>query len=53
MVMKKRKFSESQIITALEENESGGSVEQIRRELEINKGAFVALPIIDARSMER
>jgi len=27
MVMKKRKFSESQIITALEENESGGSVE--------------------------
>lgn len=38
--MKKSKFTESQIIRALKENESGGSVEQISRELGITKGTF-------------
>lgn len=38
--MKKTKFSESQIIKALKENESGRSVEEISRELGINKGTF-------------
>lgn len=38
--MKKSKFSESQIIKALKENESGRSVEEISRELGINKGTF-------------
>ncbi len=38
--MKKTKFTESQIIKALKENESGRSVEQISRELGINKGTF-------------
>lgn len=38
--MKKSKFTESQIIKALKENESGRSVEAISRELGINKGTF-------------
>jgi len=38
--MKKSKFTESQIIKALKENEAGRSVEQISRELGINKGTF-------------
>ena len=38
--MKKSKFSESQIIKALKENESGRSVEEISRELGVNKGTF-------------
>ena len=38
--MKKSKFTESQIIKALKENESGRSVEEISRELGINKGTF-------------
>lgn len=38
--MKRSKFSESQIIKALKENESGRSVEEISRELGINKGTF-------------
>ncbi len=38
--MRKSKFTESQIIKALKENESGRSVEQISRELGINKGTF-------------
>ncbi|MEM9547575.1 MAG: transposase [Bacteroidota bacterium] len=38
--MKKSKFSESQIIKALKENEAGRSVEEISRELGINKGTF-------------
>ncbi len=38
--MKKSKFSESQIIKALKENESGRSVEEISREMGINKGTF-------------
>ena len=38
--MKKSKFSESQIIKALKANESGRSVEEISRELGINKGTF-------------
>ena len=38
--MKKSKFSESQIIRALKENEGGRSVEVISRELGINKGTF-------------
>lgn len=40
--MKKSKFSESQIIKALKENEAGRSVEVISRELGINKGTFYA-----------
>jgi len=38
--MKKSKFSESQIIKAIKENEGGRSVEEISRELGINKGTF-------------
>ena len=38
--MKKSKFSESQIIRALKANESGRSVEEISREMGINKGTF-------------
>ena len=38
--MKKSKFSESRIIRALKENESGRSVDQISRDLGINKGTF-------------
>jgi len=38
--MKQSKFTESQIIKALKENESGRSVEEISRELSINKGTF-------------
>ena len=38
--MKKSKFSKSQIIKALKENEAGRSVEEISRELGINKGTF-------------
>lgn len=38
--MKKSKFTESQIIKALKENESGRSVETISRELGINTGTF-------------
>lgn len=38
--MKRSKFSESQIIKALKENEAGRSVEVISRELGINKGTF-------------
>ena len=38
--MKKSKFSESQIIKALKENEAGRSVEEISRDLRINKGTF-------------
>ena len=38
--MKKTKFSESQIIKSLKENEGGRSVEEISRELGISKGTF-------------
>lgn len=38
--MKKSKFTESQIIKALKENEGGRSAEEISRELGINKGTF-------------
>ena len=38
--MKKSKFTESQIIKALKENESGRSVEEISRDFGINKGTF-------------
>jgi len=38
--MKKSKFSESQIIKAIKENESGRSVDEISRELGINPGTF-------------
>ena len=38
--MKKSKFTESQIIKALKQNESGRTVEEISRELGINKGTF-------------
>ncbi len=38
--MKQSKFTESQIIRALKENESGRSVEEVSRELGINKGTF-------------
>ena len=38
--MKRTKFSESQIIKALKENEAGRSVEEISRELGIHKGTF-------------
>lgn len=38
--MKQSKFTEGQIIKALKENESGRSVEEISRELGINKGTF-------------
>lgn len=38
--MKKSRFSESQIIKALKENEAGRNVEEISRELGIAKGTF-------------
>ena len=38
--MKRSKFSESQIIKALKEYESGRSVEEISRELGISVGTF-------------
>ncbi len=38
--MKRGKFYESQVIKALKENESGRSVDEIRRELAINVGTF-------------
>ena len=38
--MKKSKFSESQIIKALKENEAGRSVQELSRELGISQGTF-------------
>ncbi|MBK6564680.1 MAG: transposase [Saprospiraceae bacterium] len=38
--MKSSKFTESQIIKALKENENGKTAEQISRELGINKATF-------------
>ncbi|MCL4137910.1 UNVERIFIED_CONTAM: hypothetical protein GTU68_061395 [Idotea baltica] len=38
--MKQSKFTESQIIKALKENEAGRSVDEISRELKIHKGTF-------------
>ena len=38
--MKKSKFSESQIIKAIKENERGRKVDDIARELGINVGTF-------------
>lgn len=38
--MKKSKFSESQIIKAIKENENGRKVDDIARELGINVGTF-------------
>ena len=38
--MKKSRFSESQIIKAIKENEGGRRVEDISRELGINPGTF-------------
>jgi len=38
--MKKSKFTETQIIKAIKENEAGRSAEEISRELGINKGTF-------------
>lgn len=38
--MKKTRFTESQIIKALKENELGRSVEDLSRELGIHKGTF-------------
>lgn len=38
--MKKSKFTESQIIKALKQNENGRSVEEISRELSISTGTF-------------
>ena len=38
--MKRSKFTESQIIKALKENEAGKSAELISRELGISKGTF-------------
>lgn len=38
--MKKSKFSETQIIKAIKENESGRKVEDISRELGISNGTF-------------
>lgn len=38
--MKKSRFTESQIVKALKENENGRSVDDISRELGINKGTF-------------
>ena len=38
--MKKTRFSESQIIKAIKENEAGRKVEDLSRELGINLGTF-------------
>jgi len=38
--MKKSKFTETQIIKAIKSNEAGRSVEEISRELGVNKGTF-------------
>jgi putative transposase len=38
--MKKSKFTESQIIKAIKENEQGRSADEICRELGIHKGTF-------------
>ena len=38
--MKKSKFTESQIIKALKENEAGRSADDVSRELGISKGTF-------------
>ena len=38
--MKRTRFTESQIIKALKENESGRSVEEISRELGVHKGTI-------------
>lgn len=38
--MKKSRFTESQIIKAIKENEAGRSAEEISRELGINVGTF-------------
>ena len=38
--MKKSKFTESQIVKAIKENENGRSAEDISRELGISKGTF-------------
>lgn len=38
--MKKSKYTESQIIKAIKENENGRSAEDISRELVISKGTF-------------
>ena len=38
--MKKSKFTETQIIKAIKENEAGRKVEDISRELGINPGTF-------------
>ena len=38
--MKRSKYTESQIIRSLKENEGGRSVEEISRDLGINKGTF-------------
>ena len=38
--MKKSKFTESQIIKALKENEQGRSVEGVSREMGIDKSTF-------------
>lgn len=38
--MKRSKFTEAQIIRAIKSNEAGRSVEEISRELGINKGTF-------------
>ncbi len=38
--MKRTRFTESQIIKALKENEAGRSVEEISRELGIHKATF-------------
>lgn len=38
--MKRSRFTETQIIKAIKENEAGRSVEEISRELGINPGTF-------------